>query len=141
MYVIGGLPKGLPVEWCRQEKMEVLQILEGNSDRQWYQSRVISAHVKPIGRIKVIIPEGPDLPDAVLDACLAFYPSFFTECPTLPIVQKKLQNATRLDFDLDLEAIPPEWSMLREEARPVFDRLDVYEIKVKKVSNRNEWFF
>ena len=72
--------------------------------------------IRPMGRIEVIVPAGPDHPDALIDAFLAFFPKYFESCPSLAQVAEGLANARRIDFHLDGE--PAGWTQLREEARP-----------------------
>lgn len=131
IYCIGGLGGKFPSEWVGKEQT-LFQIYEGNSDRQWLEVDYISDKIKPIGNVRVIIPEGPDHPNALLDACLVFYPDYFINCPSLAAVKLQLRNAKRLDFHLGKERIPSEWNALREEARFLFSRLDIHEVKISK---------
>ena len=88
--------------------------------------------IRPMGRIEVIVPAGPDHPDALIDACLAFYPEHFESCPSLAQVTKALAKARRIDFHWDGE--PTGWAELREEARPLFEELIIYEGVLNKKS-------
>ena len=74
------------------------QILVGDADRQWLESRYFDRRIRPIGKIKVIIPAGPDHPDTLIDACLAFCPKYFESCPSLVSVSEVLKNKRRIDF-------------------------------------------
>jgi hypothetical protein len=74
----------------------------------------------------VIVPAGPDHPDALLDACIAFFPQHFRRCASLAAVEAALRGAERLDFDAEPDAIPPAWAKLREEARPLFGELMIW---------------
>ena len=85
-----------------------------------------------MGRVNVIIPVGPDHPDALIDACLAFFPEYFESCLSLAQVAEGLANARRIDFDLDGE--PTGWAQLREEARPLFKKMIIYEATLNKIS-------
>ena len=109
-----------------------LQILVGDSDRQWLEVRYFEGSIQPMGSIEVIIPKGPDHPDALIDACLAFLPEYFESCPSLTQVVEALGNVSRLDFHFDGE--PSGWEQLREEARPLFKHLIIYEAELKKVN-------
>ena len=100
--------------------------MQGEGNRQWFEAHYFHPDFEPIGKIEDIVPAGPDHPDNLLDACIAFSPRFFEECPSLPAVKKALGNETRLDFDLELKRIPPEWAALREEARPLFADLNIW---------------
>ena len=96
-------------------------IIVGDGHRQWFQSSYIDRHIKPIGKIDRIVPEGPAHPNALLDACIAFAPEFFESCPTLDEVKSTIpDDQTGLDFDMG--KIPEKWSQLREEARPIYDK-------------------
>ena len=60
-----------------------MQIWVGDGNRQWLEPYYIDQSIKPIGVIKKIIPNGPNDPVSVLDACIAFYPHYFQKCPSL----------------------------------------------------------
>jgi hypothetical protein len=102
-------------------------ILVGDGNRQWLEVHYVEEGIRPIGRIKKIIPEGPDHPNALIDACIAFYPALFKSCPSLPLIEKKLANEKMLDFHAREQDIPEEWSELREEARPLFTKLNLWK--------------
>jgi hypothetical protein len=87
----------------------------------------------PIGKIKVIVPEGPNHPNALLDACLAFYPSEFAQCGSMTAVQSKLAQAERLDFHTGQNEIPQEWYKLRSEALGPFRRLHIFEAELRMI--------
>ena len=108
------------------------QILVGDADRQWLEVRYFNRDIRPIGRVRVIIPTGPDHPDALIDACLAFFPEYFESCPSLVQVVEALGNVSRIDFHLDGE--PSGWAQLREEARPLFKYLVIYKTELQKVN-------
>ena len=80
----------------------------------------------------MIIPTGPDHPDALIDACLAFFPEYFESCPSLVQVVEALGNVSRIDFHLDGE--PSGWAQLREEARPLFKYLVIYKTELQNVN-------
>ena len=108
------------------------QILVGDADRQWLEVRYFNRRIQPMGRIGSIIPKGPDHPDALIDACLAFFPEYFESCPSLTQVVEALGNASRLDFHFDGE--PSGWGQLREEARHLFKHLVIYKAELEKVN-------
>ena len=85
-----------------------------------------------MGRVKVIIPAGPDHPNALIDACLAFFPEYFESCPSLTQVNEALGNVSKIDFHLDGE--PSGWAQLREEAKPLFKYLVIYKAELQKVN-------
>lgn len=49
-----------------------LFVLVGDGSRQWLEPQYVDKTIEPIGRIRVIIPEGPDHPSvfAALDISL-----------------------------------------------------------------------
>ncbi len=98
------------------------QILQGEGERRWLEPHYFDKTITPIGRIRIVIPESPDLKDAIIDACVAFAPKFFEKCPTLEQVKKECSSITTLDFDLSKETIPDSWYVLREEARPIVEK-------------------
>lgn len=100
-------------------------ILVGDADRQWLEAHYFDASITPLGKIKTLIPEQPNYLPALVDACIAFFPQHFQACPTLPVVEKELQNTVRLDFDRNRKSIPAHWHELREEAMPWFRDLRI----------------
>ena len=108
-----------------------LQILVGDGDRQWLEPHYFDRRLRPIGQITIIVPAGPYHPNALIDACLAFYPKYFEACPSLESVSESLQNETRIDFHFD--GAPVGWEQLREEARSAFRDLTIYEAELTEV--------
>ena len=119
------------------------QILVGDGNRQWLEVRYFNSDIRPMGKVEVIIPAGPNHPDAFIDACLAFFPEHFESCPSLTQVVEALGNASHIDFHLDGE--PSGWAQLREEARSLFKHLIIYEAKLNKVNGVEQlmtgWYF
>ena len=111
-----------------------LQILVGDGNRQWLEPIYYSEAYRPIGNIRVIIPEFPDHSNALLDACIAFAPRYFESCPSLSRVSKTLATATRIDFNLDVA--PEGWEALREEASSIFENLPVYGSYILELADR-----
>jgi hypothetical protein len=109
----------------------LLQILVGDADRQWLEAHYFDPRIRPIGNIKSVVPEGPDHPNALIDACLAFYPEAFAQCPSMTEVKSKLARAEQLDFHLGKNKIPQAWHRLRIEARGRFAKLHIFEAKLK----------
>ena len=108
------------------------QILVGDGGRQWLEVRYFNKDIGSMGEIEVIVPAGPDHPDALIDACLAFFPEYFESCPSLTQVVEALGSVSRIDFDLDGE--PSGWAQLREEAKSPFKHLIIYEAKLNKIN-------
>lgn len=112
----------------------LFQILVGVSDRQWLQSHYMDASIKPIGKIDTVIPAKPDDPDALLDACIAFFPSHFQICPALAQVSVALKDANRLDFNSRASEIPIDWDVLRGQAGPSFRALNIWYADLKPLT-------
>lgn len=105
----------------------LFQILVGDADRQWNEAHYFDRRIKPLGKIKVIIPEVPDELNSLLDACIVFYPKYFESCSLLAQIEPKIKDLTRLDFHLGKNIIPEEWHNLRREALPLFKNLNIFE--------------
>lgn len=124
IFVIGGLGGVQGADGVNPIQM---QIWVGDADRQWLEPHYVDRAIKPLGAIQAIVPEKPDDPNSLLDACIVFYPKHFEQCPTLAKAAALLEGMTRLDFDQGKKSIPTLWPKLREEARPHFGRLHIFE--------------
>ena len=124
LYVIGGLGG---VQGADGVNPIQLQIWVGDADRQWLEAHYVDCSIKPLGAIRVIVPEKPNDPVAILDACLVFFPKHFEQCPSLAVAAASLARMTRLDFDQGKKAVPTIWPKLREEAKPYFKQLHIFE--------------
>lgn len=102
-------------------------VLVGDADRQWLEPHYFDKSIKPIGKLRVIVPARPDHLDALLDACIAFCPQHFSECPLLREIESVLRDAERLDFDARPQDVPAAWARLREEARPLFAGMNIWQ--------------
>lgn len=127
LYVFGGQGGFMGTDGVNPIDM---MIMIGDGNRQWLEPRYFGAHIKPLGNLRTVIPEGPDRPDAVLDACIAFCPRYFKACPSLKEVESSLGDAERLDFDAKPLEIPTGWRKLREEARPIFNSLNIWHAEL-----------
>ena len=105
----------------------LFQILVGDGSRQWLQVHYFDQTIKPLGKIETIVSEGPNEPNALLDACIAFFPLHFQDCPSLAQVAILLKDANQLDFDLGVSKIPDGWAALRSEALPAFRALKIWQ--------------
>jgi hypothetical protein len=123
LYVVGGLGGFMGADGVNP--IEFL-VLVGDANRQWLEPHYFDRSIMPIGRLRVIVPAGPDHPDSLLDACIAFCPGYFRSCPSLAEVESALRDADRLDFDAHPEHIPETWANLREEARPLFAAMNIW---------------
>jgi hypothetical protein len=62
------------------------------------------------------------------NACIAFCPDLFAECPSLMKAQVEVAQSNTIDFS-NKSAIPDYWLQLREEARAVFGKLKICTAK------------
>ena len=130
LYVIGGLGGFQGADGVNPI---VMQIWVGDADRQWLEPHYVDRSIKPLGAIKTIVPERPDDPSSLLDACIAFFPKHFEQCPSLAEAASLLDDVTRLEFDQGNTAILAIWPKLREEAKPYFKRLHIFEAVLRPV--------
>jgi hypothetical protein len=130
LYCIGGLGGYGGADGINPIQM---QIWVGVAHRLWFEAHYFDSSIKPIGKIKVIVPDGPDDPNALIDACLAFYPRAFAQCASMAAVQSKLAQAEQLDFDTGRNEIPQEWHQLRSEAREPFRQLHIFEAELRMI--------
>src|ERR1043165_3053644 len=77
-----------------------LQIWVGDADRQWLEPHYVVKGIRPLGELKSLVPEGPNHPHSLIDACIAFYPQHFRQCPTFSTVAELLRTSSGLDFHL-----------------------------------------
>jgi len=131
LYCIGGLGGFMGADGINPI---ALQILVGDADRQWLEPHYFNQSLRPIGNIRTIIPEGPDHPNLLIDACVAFAPKYFEKCPSLEIIKQKLKDYDRLDFHLRREDIPSTWFDLRKEAYSYFKNLIIFEANLTQVN-------
>jgi len=110
-----------------------LQILVGNADRQWLEPHYFDGSIRPLGGIRTIVPARPDHREILLDACLAFYPDHFSDCPSLGEVRREAEKMTQLDFHLAREKVPMLWPRLREEARGFMAGLSIWEAELREL--------
>lgn len=111
----------------------LFQILVGDADRQWFEVRYFGNDIKPLADIIRIVPSGPDDANALLDACIVFYPEHFSTCPAMGLVSQQLSSAKLLDFSVGAERIPRDWQRLRDEARVPFTKLHIWEATLKQL--------
>jgi hypothetical protein len=130
LYVIGG--GGGYQDGDGVNPMETL-VLVGNSDRDWLEPRYLQGPSQPLGKLERVILQGPNHPDALLDACLAFRPDLFPGCPSLRAVESQLKDADRLDLQLDPAAIRNAWAKLRDEARETYESLKIWQAELAPV--------
>ena len=123
IYVVGG--RG-GFEGADGVNPIAFQILLGQGNRQWLEAHYFDSTIRPIGNLRVVIPEQPDHPNALLDACIAFFPDHFKDCPSFSAAAAEIQSLDALDFDMGRNRIPASWWTLRKEARPRFNELSIW---------------
>jgi hypothetical protein len=130
IYCIGGLGGCLGADGINPI---LFQIWVGDADRQWLEPHYFDASIQPLGSVQSVIPEMPNDPSSLIDACIAFFPQHFEQCPSLTVVKRHLQAAKRLDFNLGKDEIPKEWVQLRREAWPFFKKLTIFEAVLSRL--------
>ena len=110
-----------------------LQIWVGDASRQWLEPHYFNAKPQSLSKVTRLVPAGPDHPDSLIDACIAFYPQHFRSCPSLAEAALVLNDTDCLDFDLGTTNVPVIWKQLREEARPLFKQLCVMQARLERV--------
>ncbi len=105
-------------------------ILVGGADRVWFEGRYLDPNHGPMGKLKTIVPAEPEPLDALLDACLAFHPAPFRDCPSFTSVVEQLGDTEHLEFSV-WTAIPRAWPRLREEGRSILPTLHIWSAKLE----------
>lgn len=109
------------------------QIWVGHGDRMWFEGHYFEEDLGPMGKLRTVVPSNPQREDNLLDACLAFFPVAFEECPSYAAVVEELGETERLDFHLEPEKVPASWEKLREEAREAFADLGLWRAEIVPV--------
>jgi hypothetical protein len=91
LYCVGGLGGFMGTDGINPI---LFQILVGDSDRQWLQVHYFERSIRPLGRIRIIVPDGANNENGLIDTCMAFYPEYFAKCLSMPQVRKKTRNLT-----------------------------------------------
>jgi hypothetical protein len=130
LYVVGGLGGFQGTDGVNPI---AFQILVGDANRQWLESHYFDPRIRPLGNISRIVPARPDDPDALLDACIAFYPKFFEACPSLVGIEREIGLIEVLDFNMG-DSVPIAWTQLRKEARPLLGKLNIWRADLNPVN-------
>ena len=130
LYVVGGSGGFMGADGVNPIEF---MILVGDADRQWLEPHYFDTSIKSLGKLKTIVPNGPDHPDSILDACIAFCPRYFRTCQSLREVETAIGEADRLDFDIGTHEIPTAWNRLRDEARSLFAAMNIWRAKIEPV--------
>lgn len=105
-----------------------MELWRGVSSRMWFEAA--RGFKRRAQRVEVIVPKGPNDPDMLLDAAMAFCPKVFQDVPGYTRMYESLEPRSYLDFDMD-EGVPADWAAIRELARPVFRQLTIYEAYIR----------
>lgn len=124
IYVIGGKGGFQGVDGVNPIE---LMILVGDGNRRWLSPQYFNQSLKSLGRLNTLIPSTPSDSNALLDACIAFHPLHFRACDSLKQVENLLQESECLDFTSMPQEIRQTWETLRNEARPLFEKLNIYQ--------------
>ena len=105
-----------------------MELWRGVSSRMWFEAA--RGFKRRAQRVEVIVPQGPNDPDMLLAAAMAFCPKVFQDVPGYTRMYESLEPRSYLDFDMD-EGVPADWAAIRELARPVFRQLTIYEADIR----------
>lgn len=105
-----------------------MELWRGVSSRMWFEAA--RGFKRRAQRVEVIVPKGPNDPDMLLDAAMAFCPKVFQDVPGYTRMYESLEPRSYLDFDMD-EGVSADWAAIRELARPVFRQLTIYEADIR----------
>jgi len=97
-------------------RTDALAVVRTDANDRWtFRPMYPAGAGAPPGRLASVTTAAGH-PDALLDACLAFYPETFSRCASLALVQQAVGEAEYLDLS---ERPPVGWQALRTEARDV----------------------
>ncbi len=111
-----------------------LLVLVGDADGQWLEPRYFDNSVKPLGKLRVIIPAGPNHRNSLLDAGIAFFPRYFRECLSLHEVESGLQHAERLDFNTRPREILTGLARVLDKARSMFAEMGRWQADLVRIT-------
>lgn len=114
-----------------------VEILQGEGEKRWYEAKYDEEKIKRLGNVTSVIPVNREDDNAILDACIAFAPKLFEDCPSLEKVRNELKDTNMIDFSTG-EHIPKSWNKLRNEAKQNLKNIHVYEAEIKKTKLINE---
>ncbi|QDU99081.1 hypothetical protein [Lignipirellula cremea] len=108
------------------------QIFVGNDPRHRLDVNYLDRSIIQLGAVRSVLPAQRDDPRSLLDACIAFYPQHFRDCPSLRAVEKQLRQVRELDFRLAGDTTD-DWKRLRTEAVDAFKTLQIFEAPLRKM--------
>ncbi len=105
-----------------------LAVVRSDDGDTWtFQPLYAAGAGAPLGRLQTVTTATRH-PDALLDACLAFFPEVFAECAALALVRQAVGEAEQLDLS---GRLPVGWQALRGEGRAVMAGCEVKTVKVE----------
>lgn len=113
-----------------------VEIWQCEGEQRWFEAKYDEEKLSRLGNIKSVIPVDRDDSNAVIDACIAFAPKLFEQCPALIMVKEELGDTNMLDFSKNIH-IPKCWEKLREEAKEQFKNIHIYEANIKRYKKIN----
>jgi len=108
-------------EFWGDSSSPLLIMLQGEGSRQWLQGHYPPDpdNEKKCGH-RIVIPEGPDDPNMILDGCLVFIPEIFSECKHYSLLKKIVDSKDVIDLNMEK---PEEWDTIRKECVKYMGRL------------------
>lgn len=114
-----------------------LEILQGEGEKRWYEAKYDEEKIERLGNIRSVIPVNRDDSNSILDACIAFAPKLFENCPSLNDVKSELKDKNMIDFSTG-NNVPRSWNKLREEARRNLQHIQIYEADIRRYKTSSE---
>jgi hypothetical protein len=130
MYVIGE-----PGGYLGQDGVNPVNliVLVGTGAREWMAPVMVDPDLRALGRVRCLVPEGPDHKHALLDACLAFSPAIFGDCLALNRVREHLGDIEVLNLSECSKSLLDAWERLRAEAHTQFANLRIWKAVLEPV--------
>ncbi len=97
-----------------------------DADTWTFQPMYAAGAGAPLGRLQRLTTAARH-PDALLDACLAFFPETFSHCASLALVRQVIGEAEELDLS---GRLPVGWVALRGEGKALVQGCDVKTAQV-----------
>ncbi|WP_298672748.1 hypothetical protein [uncultured Megasphaera sp.] len=113
-----------------------MELWRGISSRMWFEPA--TGFKKKCIKVRSMVPSGPDDPDMVLDAAMAFCPWAFASVPEYQSMYNRMETELLLDFNLH-RGIPEEWARVRELVRPIFNKMTIYHADIKPLQGVTGW--
>lgn len=116
-----------------------VEILQGEGEKRWYEAKYDEEKIKRLGNVSSVIPVDRDDPNSILDACIAFAPKLFENCPSLKSVKEEVKDTNMIDFSTG-EHVPKSWNKLRNEAKKDLENIHIYQADIKRCKLLDDTF-